>query len=62
MDVRVCILLVIIALAELISSGDATESDENNNELQDKSSSSTPYQSAYNMDFMKGTFTDIVIC
>ena len=58
MEIKVCVLLIIIALAELMSLGDAAETDENNNELQDGSTSdSSPRQSVYNMDFMKGMFS-----
>ena len=58
MDIKICILFVIIAFAELMSSGDAAETDENNNELENKSKgTSRPYQSVYNMDFMKGKGT-----
>lgn len=55
MEMRICILLVIITFVELLILGDATDTDENNNDVQDKSASdSSPYQSVYNMDFMKG--------
>ena len=50
-----CVLFVIMAFTELMSSDDAAVTDENNNELEDKSKgTSRPYQSVYNMDFMKG--------
>ena len=55
MDIKICVLFVIMAFTELMSSVDAAETDENNNELEDKSKGiSRPYQSVYNMDFMKG--------
>ena len=55
MDIKVCILFVILGFVELFGCGDASETDENNNELEDKSTSSAgSYQSVYNMDFMKG--------
>ena len=54
MDIKICVLFVIMAFTELMSSVDAAETDENNNELEDKSKgTSRPYQSVYNMDFMK---------
>ena len=50
-----CVLFVIMAFTELMSSDDAAVTDENNNELEDKSKgTSRPYQSVYNMDFVKG--------
>ncbi len=59
MNIKVGLLFLLFTFAELFASLEASETDENNNELHDSSSSESdsavsPYKSAYNMDFMKG--------
>ena len=58
MNIKIYILFVIIAFAELMRFDDAAETDENNNDLEDNSKGTAGrYQSVYNMDFMKGEST-----
>ena len=52
MEIKICILFVILAFAELMSFGDASETDENNNELEDKSKGTVGrYQSSVQHGF-----------
>ena len=51
MDTKLCVFVLTLAVSGVARSGETAES----HELRDKSEEdSGPYQSVYNMDFMKG--------